>query len=417
VPLSEIGEQLMSETATWQPSASIPNLLKRAAIMAEIRRFFADRGVLEVETPCMSQATVTDIHLVPFETRFVGPGHSQGMNLYLMTSPEYHMKRLLAAGCGPVYQLCRSFRNEEMGRHHNPEFTMLEWYRPHYDMYRLMNEVDDLLQQVLDCSEAETLSYQQAFQRHLEIDPLSADKTQLREVAAKLDLSNVADTEEDRDTLLQLLFTFGVEPQIGKDRPTFVYHFPASQASLAQISTEDHRVAERFEVYYKGIELANGFHELTDAREQQQRFEQDNRKRAARGLPQQPIDVNLLEALKAGLPDCSGVALGVDRLVMLALGAEQLGDVIAFTVDRACRQFTRRPPPPTNFPPGAYAPLTSRSSFYPVHFPDASGTERHINTVLAEARQNQLVDLMAQRHTVSHFGGVDTQLENLDPLL
>ncbi len=134
----------MSETASWQPSASIPNLLKRAAIMAEIRRFFADRGVLEVETPCMSQATVTDIHLVPFETRFVGPGHSQGMNLWLMTSPEYHMKRLLVAGCGPVFQLCRSFRNEEMGRYHNPEFTMLEWYRPHYDMYRLMNEVDDL---------------------------------------------------------------------------------------------------------------------------------------------------------------------------------------------------------------------------------------------------------------------------------
>ena len=202
-------------------------------------------------------------------------------------------------------------------------------------MYRLMNEVDDLLQQVLDCSPAESLSYQQAFQRHLEIDPLSADKTQLREVAAKLDLSNIADTEEDRDTLLQLLFTMGVEPHIGKDKPTFVYHFPASQASLAQISTEDHRVAERFEVYYKGIELANGFHELTDAREQQQRFEQDNRKRAARGLPQQPIDTNLLEALKVGMPDCSGVALGVDRLVMLALGAESLAEVIAFTVDRA----------------------------------------------------------------------------------
>ncbi|MGQ7156296.1 amino acid--tRNA ligase-related protein, partial [Escherichia coli] len=130
----------------------------------------------------------------------------------------------------PVFQLCRSFRNEEMGRYHNPEFTMLEWYRPHYDMYRLMNEVDDLLQQVLDCPAAESLSYQQAFLRYLEIDPLSADKTQLREVAAKLDLSNVADTEEDRDTLLQLLFTFGVEPNIGKEKPTFVYHFPASQA-------------------------------------------------------------------------------------------------------------------------------------------------------------------------------------------
>ena len=325
----------MSETASWQPSASIPNLLKRAAIMAEIRRFFADRGVLEVETPCMSQATVTDIHMVPFETRFVGPGHSEGRNLYLMTSPEYHMKRLLAAGCGPVFQLCRSFRNEEMGRHHNPEFTMLEWYRPCYDMYRLMNEVDDLLQQVLECQPAESLSYQQAFQRYLELDPLSADKAQLRDAAAKLDLSNVADSEEDRDTLLQLLFTFGVEPQIGQDKPTFVYHFPASQASLAQISTEDHRVAERFEVYYKGIELANGFHELTAAREQQQRFERDTRQRAARGLPQQPIDLNLLAALEAGLPDCSGVALGVDRVIMLALGAESLAEVLAFPVDRA----------------------------------------------------------------------------------
>ena len=325
----------MSETASWQPSASIPNLLKRAAIMAEIRRFFADRGVLEVETPCMSQATVTDIHLFPFKTRFVGPGHSQGLDLYLMTSPEYHMKRLLAAGCGPVFQLCRSFRNEEMGRHHNPEFTMLEWYRPHYDMYRLMNEVDDLLQQVLECQPAESLSYQQAFQRHLEIDPLSADKSQLREAAAKLDLSNIADTEEDRDTLLQLLFSMGVEPHIGKERPAFVYHFPTSQAALAQISTEDHRVAERFEVYFKGIELANGFHELTDAREQGQRFAQDNRKRAQRGLDQQPVDYNLLDALTAGLPDCSGVALGVDRLIMLALGAESLAEVIAFPVDRA----------------------------------------------------------------------------------
>ncbi len=325
----------MSETALWQPSASIPNLLKRASVMAEIRRFFSDRGVLEVETPCMSQATVTDIHLFPFETRFVGPGHSHGVNLYLMTSPEYHMKRLLAAGIGPVYQLCRSFRNEEMGRHHNPEFTMLEWYRPCYDMYQLMNEVDDLLQQVLECQPSETLSYQQAFQRHLDIDPLTADKAQLRDVAAKLELSNIADTEEDRDTLLQLLFTIGVEPQIGKDRPTFIYHFPATQASLARISTEDHRVAERFEVYFKGIELANGFHELTEADEQKQRFEEDNRKRAERGLPQQPIDYHLLEALEAGLPNCAGVALGVDRLVMLALGAESLSEVIAFTVDRA----------------------------------------------------------------------------------
>lgn len=325
----------MSETASWQPSAPIANLLKRAAIMAEIRRFFADRGVLEVETPTMSQATVTDIHLVPFQTRFVGPGAADGLTLYMMTSPEYHMKRLLAAGSGSIYQLGRSFRNEEAGRHHNPEFTMLEWYRPHYDMYRLMDEVDDLLQQILDCDSSERLSYQQAFLRHLDIDPLSADKAQLREAAAKLDLSNIADTEEDRDTLLQLLFTVGVEPHIGRDKPAFVYHFPASQASLAVISTEDHRMAERFEVYFKGIELANGFHELTDGDEQLKRFEQDNRSREKRGLPQHPIDMNLIDALKHGLPDCSGVALGVDRLVMLALGAEKLSDVIAFPVNIA----------------------------------------------------------------------------------
>ncbi|ARU95330.1 elongation factor P--(R)-beta-lysine ligase [Tatumella citrea] len=324
----------MNETATWQPSAPVANLLKRAAILADIRRFFADRGVLEVDTPAMSQATVTDIHLVPFQTRFVGPGASQGLDLWLMTSPEYHMKRLLAAGSGPIYQMNRSFRNEEAGRHHNPEFTMLEWYRPHYDMYRLMNEVDDLLQQILECDSAETLSYQQAFIRCLNIDPLSAEKEALVAVAETLGVGDLAAAEDDRDTILQLLFMLGVEPNIGQDKPAFVYHFPASQASLAEISTEDHRVAERFEVYYKGIELANGFRELTDAREQRQRFMQDNRRRAEKGLPQQPIDQFLLDALEHGLPDCSGVALGVDRLIMLALKAESLSEVIAFPVDR-----------------------------------------------------------------------------------
>ncbi|OTA20250.1 lysyl-tRNA synthetase [Xenorhabdus beddingii] len=322
----------MNKVANWQPSAPIANLLKKAEILAEIRRFFADRGVLEVETPAMSQATVTDVHLVPFQTRFVGPGAADGLTLYLMTSPEYHMKRLLAAGSGSIYQMGKSFRNEEAGRHHNPEFTMLEWYRPHYDMYHLMNEVDDLLQQILDCESAESLSYQQAFIRYLDIDPLTASKEKLREVAAKLDLSNIADQEEDRDTLLQLLFVMGVETQIGIEKPTFIYHFPASQAALAEISKEDHRVAQRFEVYFKGMELANGFRELTDSHEQRLRFEQDNRKREAMGLPVQPIDEYLLAALAHGMPDCSGVALGVDRLIMLALGAERISEVIAFPV-------------------------------------------------------------------------------------
>lgn len=325
----------MSDLASWQPSASIAKLLKRAKIVSEIRRFFSERGVLEVETPAMSQATVTDIHLFPFQTRFVGPGAADGMTLFLMTSPEFHMKRLLAAGSGPIYQMGKSFRNEEAGRYHNPEFTMLEWYRPHFDMYRLMNEVDDLLQQILDCEASEVVSYQQIFIRHLEIDPLSADKPQLRAVAAKLDMEELANREEDRDTLLQMLFAFGVEPHIGQEKPTFVYHFPASQAALAEISSEDHRVAERFEVYYKGVELANGFRELTDAGEQRQRFEQENRKREARGLPIHPIDENFLAALAYGMPECAGVALGVDRLIMIALSAQSISEVMAFPVDRA----------------------------------------------------------------------------------
>ncbi|OZI15379.1 elongation factor P lysine(34) lysyltransferase [Sodalis-like symbiont of Philaenus spumarius] len=325
----------MRDSASWQPSAPIANLLKRAAIVGQIRRFFSDRGLLEVETPAMSQATVTDIHLVPFQTSLIGPGAADGMPLYLMTSPEYHMKRLLAAGTGPLFQLCRSFRNEEAGRYHNPEFTMLEWYRLHYDMYRLMNEVDDLLQQILDCDSAETLSYQQVFTRHVGIDPLSADKAQLYDTVVRWDLGEAASVEDDRDTLLQLLFAMVVEPHIGHDKPIFVYHFPASQAALAEISTEDYRVADRFEVYFKGIELANGFRELTDAREQRQRFEQDNRKRAAMKLSAQPIDENLLAALAQGMPECSGVALGVDRLIMLALKADRLSDVIAFAVERA----------------------------------------------------------------------------------
>ncbi|WP_159567383.1 elongation factor P--(R)-beta-lysine ligase [Budvicia diplopodorum] len=325
----------MSDVASWQPNASIAKLLKRAKIIGDMRRFFSERGVLEVDTPAMSQATVTDIHLFPFETRFVGPGAADGLTLYLMTSPEFHMKRLLAAGSGPIYQMGKSFRNEEAGRYHNPEFTMLEWYRPHFDMYRLMNEVDDLLQQILDCDASEVVSYQQIFIRHLELDPLSADKTQLRAAAAKLDMEELASREEDRDTLLQMLFAFGVEPHIGQEKPTFVYHFPATQASLAEISTEDHRVAERFEVYYKGVELANGFRELTDAGEQRQRFEQENRKREVRGLPIHPIDENFLAALKYGMPECSGVALGVDRLIMIALDSASISDVMAFTVERA----------------------------------------------------------------------------------
>lgn len=318
----------------WNSSASIQALKQRAEIVSKIRAFFAARDVLEVETPSMSQATVTDVHLDTFKTEFVGPGYAQGLPLYLMTSPEFHMKRLLASGSGCIYQMCKSFRNEEAGRNHNPEFTMLEWYRVDFDHHKLMDEMDELLQLVLSCEKAVRKTYQQAFMDALAVCPLQASMHELRDVAAKLGLADIAEREEDRDTLLQLLFCMGVEPKIGIDAPCMVYDFPASQAALAQISKQDARVAERFEVYYRGVELANGFHELADAKEQLARFEDDNRKRLAIGLSEQPIDINFIAALEAGFPDCAGVALGVDRLIMLALEKEHIRDVIAFDVER-----------------------------------------------------------------------------------
>ncbi|MGP1958701.1 MAG: elongation factor P--(R)-beta-lysine ligase [Arsenophonus sp. NC-CH8-MAG3] len=326
----------MSEIVSWQPIASINNLLKRAKIIAEIRRFFLDRGVVEVETPILSKFTVTDIHLLSFETQFVSPVITNNAKLYMITSPEYHMKRLLAAGSGPIYQIIKAFRNKEEGRYHNPEFTMLEWYRPHYDMYHLIDEVDDFLQQILNCQPAERISYQQAFHRYLNIDPiaLELEKKQLHDAALQLGLNNTK-KEENKDVLLQFLFTIGVEPNLGKNKPTVIYHFPASQAALAKISKEDHRVAERFEVYFNGIELANGFCELTDPEEQRKRFENDNKMRKEMGLSEQPIDERFLAALDNVIPDCSGVALGIDRLVMFMLNAEKISDVISFSIERA----------------------------------------------------------------------------------
>ena len=323
----------MFEQTQWQPSASIKNLLTRAKLIEEIRRFFTDRGLLEVETPVLSEFGVTDVHLATFSTEFISPFGEQSKTLWLSTSPEYHMKRLLAAGSGPIFQIGKVFRNEEAGNRHNPEFTMLEWYRPHFDMYRLINEVDDLLQQILECPPAASMSYQFAFQQYVGLDPLSADLAELVEKAKKHQLMGAEN--ESRDTLLQFLFSAVVEPQIGQEAPVVVYHFPASQAALAQISSEDLRVAERFEFYYKGLELANGFHELSDAREQLRRFQQDNLQREKMGLPVRTIDTRLLSALQAGIPNCSGVALGVDRLLMIAMGAEHIKEVISFAIDNA----------------------------------------------------------------------------------
>jgi elongation factor P--(R)-beta-lysine ligase len=321
--------QAEEEQPTWRPSASIEILRRRAALIARIRHFFAEHAILEVETPAMSQASVTDLHLRSFQTHLTLPGSLESVPLYFITSPEFHMKRLLAAGSGPIFQLSRSFRNEECGDWHNPEFTLLEWYQ-FGDLSQLMARVEQLLMMLLGCQSAERLSYQQLFQRVVGLDPLTADRQQLQAAMAQYPLSLELQQEQDQDTLLQLLFSVAIEPQLERDRPLFITDFPASQAALAQINPQDSRVAERFELYYQGFELANGFHELRDAEEQQRRFQQDNQQRQREGLPPQPIDHRLLAALQHGLPDCSGVALGVDRLLMLACGETRIQSVMAF---------------------------------------------------------------------------------------
>ncbi|MXP56760.1 elongation factor P--(R)-beta-lysine ligase [Pantoea sp. Mhis] len=324
----------MNKKDNWKPSISLENLLKRASIINRIRSFLDQRGVVEVDTPMMSQASITDVHLVPFQTNFVDMSGKK-YDLWLNTSPEYHMKRLLAAGSGSIYQICHSFRNGEIGRYHNPEFTILEWYRPSYDMYQLMNEVNELLHEILHCENAELISYQEVFLRYLKIDPLSASKIELCKALDNLNENQLlVQQEQDTDTVLQLLFMLGVEPKIGIDKPTFIYHFPCNQAALASINIQDNRVAERFELYYRGVELANGFYELTDSLEQHHRFNKDHKYRAIHGLPQYPIDTNLLDALAYGLPSCSGVALGIDRLIMLTLGLNSLHEVLTFPIDR-----------------------------------------------------------------------------------
>ncbi|WOH37009.1 elongation factor P--(R)-beta-lysine ligase [Thalassotalea fonticola] len=322
----------------WQPTASINNLKKRAKTLAQIREFFAQRKILEVDTQALSHATVTDLHLVSFETQLLdaGCGAESGKTLYLQTSPEFAMKRLLASGSGCIYQICKAFRNEESGRYHNPEFTMLEWYRIGFDHFDLMAEVSELVELVLGCKPAEQMTYQQAFINNVGFDPLQCTIGDLKEAVLEHQLNaDWAQLENNLDTLLQYLFVELVEPQIGQTVPCLIYNFPASQAALAKISAEDNRVAERFELYFKGMELANGFHELTDESEQRLRFIADNELRVANQLEPKPIDENLLSALQSTLPNCAGVALGIDRLLMLVCAVNSIDEVIAFPVNRA----------------------------------------------------------------------------------
>ncbi|KTD05288.1 elongation factor P--(R)-beta-lysine ligase [Fluoribacter gormanii] len=312
----------------WQPSASIELLRQRAKLLAKIRSFFTERGYLEVETPIMARYGTTDVYLSNIKATFRGESYC------LQTSPEYHMKRLLAAGSGSIFQIARVFRDDELGRWHNPEFTLLEWYRLGIDHHALMDEMDDFLQMVMQSKPMIKKTYQQAFLEACDVDPLSAPIKQFRHILARYNLDNVlSPQEEDRDQYLFLLMSHVVEPFLGKEAaPVAVYNFPISQAALAKIN---HGVAERFEVYFQGVELANGFHELTDAAAQANRFVLDQKLRSEKGFPSVEADQYLLQALEHGLPACSGVALGIDRLLALALKQPEIAKIISFDFTRA----------------------------------------------------------------------------------
>ena len=330
----------MHDVHDWRPGADLATLRLRAELLARIRVFFATRNVLEVETPMLSAAAITDPHLASFATTYSGPGPRCRQPLYLQTSPEFPMKRLLAAGSGCIYQIARVFRDSEAGRRHNPEFTLLEWYRIGFDHHRLMTEVAELatalLSDRLPLAEPEQLSYREAFERHLGLNPHRTTVAELAACAQRNDVSIPPGMPaDDVDPWLDLLLTHRIEAHLGQGRLCFLYDYPASQAALARLRPGDPPVGERFELYLYGVELANGFHELGDAVEQRRRFQAENAARRAHGLPWMPVDDYLLAALAAGLPDCAGVALGFDRLVMLAAGKASLTEVLAFSFERA----------------------------------------------------------------------------------
>lgn len=305
-------------------------LRARAALIDRIREFFKLRGLLEVDTPLLCSSGVTDPAIEPL---VVERGNSVASPRYLQTSPEYAMKRLLAAGSGPIFQIARAFRDGEAGSRHNPEFTLLEWYRPGFDYHQLMEEVAALVMHCLGDLTVEYHSYRQLFLDLLGIDPFLATLAELEQRAkAELDIGSVTG---DRDLWLDLLMSHLIEPRLQQRGLCFVYDYPASQAALSRIDRSgDFPVGQRFEAYVAGMELANGYCELTDSEEQRQRFIEDNTRRREHGLAQRPLDEFLLAAMDAGLPPCSGVALGVDRLLMCASGARDIRDVLAFDWQR-----------------------------------------------------------------------------------
>jgi len=325
-------------TTSWKPTADITTLKRRAQYLADVRLFFAERGVWEVETPILSPAAPTAPYLDSFATDYTPIGTQVKQTHYLQTSPEFSMKRLLAAESGSIYQIARVFRNGEQGRLHSPEFTMLEWYRTELTLNQLMDEVNALLQQVFNFQPVSRLSYRGIFEFYLKINVFNCTDEVIKQCAIQRIKGLPEGLDMDRDGWLELLMSYIIEPRLAAMKlPLFIYDFPASQAQLAKIKKDSvgNKVADRFELYIDGVELANGYKELLDADELRQRFESDNQQRQQQNKPEIPLDENLLAAMQSGLPECSGVALGLDRLIMLVLDKQAINQVQSFSFEHA----------------------------------------------------------------------------------
>ena len=306
----------------WEPSASLETIRKRADIYQQIRAFFSSRDVLEVDTPLLSASTNTDAQIASIKA------FNQNQELYLQTSPEFAMKRLLAAGSASIYQICHAFREAETGRRHNAEFTLLEWYRIGYDYHALMDEIETLIDTLSERSNKYTrISYHDLVKQYIDIDIENIQLSDLRNRASEL-VPGTITRDLDFDQCLDLLISLTIAPRL--KGYVFVYDYPVSQASLARVKMANPAVAERFELFHDDLELANGFSELTDANIQRSRFEEDNQLRVNKDLPCYPVDEKLLAALQSGMPECAGVALGLDRLLMVLLGLDSIDQVLCF---------------------------------------------------------------------------------------
>lgn len=307
-------------------------LYKRSKIIYNIRNFFLKHNILEIETPLLTKYTITDVNLFPLKLKYKDINSNSNLKMWLITSPEYHMKRLLSLSIGSIYQICHAFRNEKIGDFHNPEFTILEWYQPFYNMFDIMEFIEYFFKKISFSNFCDKISYKDIFIKKFLIDPFNTNIKQLNLILKKLNHKHLINFKNTIFDLLNLIFLIGIEPTLGKKQPIFIYHYPAHQAMLSRINKKNICISDRFECFFHGIEVGNGFCELIDSNEQKKRFDFDNFKRIQKKFSQRLIDFRFINALKSKyMPNCSGIALGLDRIIMIMLKIKKINQVIPFS--------------------------------------------------------------------------------------